>query len=249
MREIVLDTETTGLEPHNGDRIIEICCIELENHVPTDRVFHMLIHPERDIPEDSIRVHGITLEKLEGAPVFAGVVDELLEFLGDAPLVAHNAEFDVKFLNAEFLRAGRPTLDPARAIDTVALAKRRFPGSRYSLDELCRRFGIDLSARTKHGARIDTELLAQVYLELLGGRQARLQLLPGDGIGFAETAVVRVPRLRPAPLPPRIADAELEAHARFIAKELDGEVLWLKLFPPAPPAPPALADRELAAVS
>jgi DNA polymerase-3 subunit epsilon len=238
LREIVLDTETTGLDPIQGHRIIEICCLELENHVPTERVFHTLIHPERDIPEESERVHGITLEKLEGKPVFAGIVDELLAFIGDAPLVIHNAEFDVRFLNAEFERIGRPLLQPSRAIDTIALAKRRFPGARYSLDELCRRIGIDLSGRTLHGARIDTELLAEVYLELLGGRQARLQLLPGDGIVIGETTMARRARLRPVALPERLDAAEREAHARFIASELDGEVLWRR----APPEPVAEAS-------
>jgi DNA polymerase-3 subunit epsilon len=226
MREIVLDTETTGLDPLSGHRIIEICCLELENHVPTDRVFHKLIHPERDIPEDSSRVHGITLEKLEQAPVFGAIVEELLAFIGDAPLVIHNAEFDLRFLNAEFERIGRPPLPLSRGVDTVALAKRRFPGARYSLDELCRRFGIDLSIRTKHGARVDSELLAEVYIELIGGRQARLQLLPGEGVLVTGATIIRIPRPRPVPLPERIDAAEREAHARFIAAELDGDVLW-----------------------
>jgi DNA polymerase-3 subunit epsilon len=226
MREIVLDTETTGLDPTSGHRIIEICCLELENHVPTDRVFHKLVHPERDIPEESSRVHGITLEKLEHAPLFGAIADELLAFIGDAPLVIHNAEFDLKFLNAEFERIGRLPLPPSRGIDTIALAKRRFPGARYSLDELCRRFGIDLSVRSKHGARVDSELLAEVYIELIGGRQARLQLLPGEGVLLASTNIIRIPRPRPTPLPERIDAAEREAHARFIAAELDGDVLW-----------------------
>jgi DNA polymerase-3 subunit epsilon len=226
MREIVLDTETTGLDPVLGHRIIEICCLELENHVPTDRIFHRLIHPERDIPEDSSRVHGITLEKLEHAPIFGAIADELLAFIGDAPLVIHNAEFDLRFLNAELERIGRPPLPPARGIDTIALAKRRFPGARYSLDELCRRFGIDLSARTKHGARVDSELLAEVYIELISGRQARLQLLPGEGLLVTGANIIRIPRPRPVPLPERIDAAEREAHARFIAADLDGDVLW-----------------------
>jgi DNA polymerase III subunit epsilon len=235
MREIVLDTETTGLDPMAGHRIIEICCLELENHVPTERVFHTLIDPERDIPEESARVHGITLDKVEGKPVFAGIIDELLEFIGDAPLVIHNAEFDLKFLNAEFERVGRPLLEPSRGIDTIAMAKRRFPGARYSLDELCRRFGIDLSGRTMHGARIDTELLAEVYLELLGGRQARLQLLPGDGVAYTQMTITRVARPRPTPLADRLDPAEREAHARFIAAELEGDVLW-RWAPPVPVA-------------
>ena len=162
---------------------------------------------------------------MEGAPVFAAIIDELLAFIGDAPLVIHNAEFDLKFLNAEFARLSRPALPAGRGIDTIAIAKRRFPGSRYSLDELCRRFNIDLSARAKHGARIDAELLAQVYLELVGGRQARLALAPGrfggSGMGF-----IRIARPRPQPLPPRLLPEEMSAHARFIAGELQGDVIW-----------------------
>jgi DNA polymerase-3 subunit epsilon len=225
MREIVLDTETTGLDPGEGHRIIEVCCLELDNHLPTGRVYHTLIHPERDIPEESIRVHGIDLDRLEGAPKFAAIADDLLAFMGDSRLVIHNAEFDLKFLNAEFARMNREALPPARGIDTIALAKRRFPGARYSLDELCRRFNIDLSVRAKHGARVDSELLAQVYLELVGGRQARLQLAPGDA-GTAGMGFIRVARPRPEPLAPRIAPEEREAHARFIAGDLEGDVVW-----------------------
>ena len=225
MREIVLDTETTGLDPSDGHRIIEVCCLELDNHLPTGRVYHTLIHPERDIPEESTRVHGLTVEKLTDAPNFSAIVDDLLAFIGDSPLVIHNAEFDLKFLNAEFAKVSRAPLPSTRGIDTIQLAKRRFPGARYSLDELCRRFNIDLSVRSKHGARIDSELLAQVYLELLGGRQARLQLAPGDsgnvGIGF-----IRVARPRPTPLPERIAPEEREAHARFVAGDVEGDVVW-----------------------
>src|SRR5262249_18222395 len=157
-REIVLDTETTGLDPAEGHRIIEIACIELESHIPTGRSFHTLVQPGRDIPEDALRVHGLTAEKLASAPVFEAIFEEFLAFIGDAPLVIHNAEFDLKFLNAEFARLSLPAFAPARGIDTIALAKRRFPGARYSLDELCRRFNIDLSARSKHGALIDAEL-------------------------------------------------------------------------------------------
>jgi DNA polymerase-3 subunit epsilon len=225
MREIVLDTETTGLDPSDGHRIIEVCCLELDNHLPTGRLYHTLIHPERDIPEESVRVHGLTLEKLSDAPKFSAIADELLTFLGDSQLVIHNAEFDLKFLNAEFARLDRQPLPPARGIDTIALAKRRFPGARYSLDELCRRFNIDLSVRARHGARIDSELLAQVYLELVGGRQARLQLSPGDG-GTQGLGFIRVARVRPKPLPERIAPEERETHARFIAGEIQGDVVW-----------------------
>jgi DNA polymerase-3 subunit epsilon len=225
MREIVLDTETTGLDPGDGHRIIEVCCLELDNHLPTGRVYHTLIHPERDIPEESIRVHGLTLDKLAEAPKFGAIVDDLLAFMGDSRLVIHNAEFDLKFLNAEFARSNRAPLPPARGIDTIALAKRRFPGARYSLDELCRRFNIDLSGRAKHGARVDSELLAQVYLELVGGRQARLQLAPGDA-GTAGMGFIRVARPRPNPLPERILPQEREAHARFVAGDVQGDVVW-----------------------
>ena len=225
MREIVLDTETTGLDPNDGHRIIEICCLELDNHLPTGRVFHTLIQPERDVPEESVRVHGLTAEKLMDAPLFGGIIDDLLAFMGDSPLVIHNAEFDLKFLNAEFARLDRSPLPAARGIDTIAMARRRFPGARFSLDELCRRFNIDLTVRAKHGARIDTELLAQVYLELIGGRQARLQLAPGDA-GGSGMGIVRIARPRPQPLPERIAPEEREFHARFIAGDVEGDVIW-----------------------
>ena len=224
MREIVLDTETTGLDP-SSHRIIEICCLELDNHLPTGKFFHRLVHPDRDIPEESTRVHGLTLDKLSDAPRFEQIVEELLAFIADSPLVIHNAEFDVKFLNAEFARTQKPALPMTRSIDTIALAKRRFPGARYSLDELCRRFNIDLSGREKHGARIDAELLAQVYLELVGGRQAKLLLAPGDArtsaIGF-----IRIAKPRPNPLPIRLRPEEREAHARFITGDLEGDVIW-----------------------
>ena len=225
MREIVLDTETTGLDPADGHRIIEICCLELDNHLPTGRVYHTLIQPERDIPEDSLRVHGLTAEKLASAPLFAAIVDDLLTFIGDSRLVIHNAEFDLRFLNAEFARLNRPALPPSRGVDTIAMAKRRFPGARYSLDELCRRFNIDLSVRAKHGARIDAELLAQVYLELVGGRQARLALAPGDS-GTTGMSFIREARPRPTPLPERLIPEEREAHARFIAGDVEGDAIW-----------------------
>lgn len=224
MREIVLDTETTGLDPSDGHRIIEIACLELDNHLPTGKFFHVLVQPERDIPEEAVRVHGLTAEKLKDAPLFAEIAADFVAFIGEAPLVIHNAEFDLRFLNAELARLSLPALPPTRGIDTIALAKRRFPGARYSLDELCRRFNIDLTVRVKHGARIDAELLAQVYLELIGGRQARLQLAPGDVRG-AET-IVRIARARPVELPERLAASEREAHARFVAGELNGDVVW-----------------------
>ena len=225
VREIVLDTETTGLDPSDGHRIIEICCLELVGHLPTGRVFHTLVQPERDIPEDSVRVHGLSADKLVDAPVFASVADDFLAFISDAPLVIHNAEFDLKFLNFELSRAGKSHLRNERGVDTIALAKKRFPGARYSLDELCRRFNIDLSVRTKHGARIDAELLAEVYLELLGGRQVRLALAPGDSVAPRIEQAARIPRPRPVPLAERITALERELHARFVAA-LDGDVIW-----------------------
>jgi DNA polymerase-3 subunit epsilon len=225
MREIVLDTETTGLDPNDGHRIIEIACLELESRIPTGKTFYTLVQPERDIPEEALRVHGLSQEKLAEAPLFATIAEDFLAFIGDSPLVIHNAEFDVKFLNAEFARLGRPALPVGRGIDTIALAKRRFPGARYSLDELCRRFNIDLTVRAKHGALIDAQLLAQVYLELIGGRQARLQLAPSDGRG-ASLTVLRVARPRPQTLAERLTLEEREAHARFVASQLDGDVLW-----------------------
>jgi len=225
VREIVLDTETTGLDPSDGHRIIEICCLELVGHLPTGRVFHTLVQPERDIPEDSVRVHGLSADKLVDAPAFASVADDFLAFISDAPLVIHNAEFDLKFLNFELSRAGKSHLRNERGVDTIALAKKRFPGARYSLDELCRRFNIDLSVRTKHGARIDAELLAEVYLELLGGRQVRLALAPGDSVAPRIEQAARIPRPRPVPLAERITALERELHARFVAA-LDGDVIW-----------------------
>jgi len=227
MREVVLDTETTGLDPAEGHRIVEVGCVELEDHVPTGRNFQSYVDPERDIPAEATRISGIDAAKLKGAPVFAAIADGLLAFLGDAPLVIHNAEFDIKFLNAEFARIGKPILPPTRAVDTIEIAKRKFPGARYSLDELCRRFGIDLGSRTLHGALIDAELTAQVYLELIGGRQTRLQLGPGAGTGGSSATIAkREARIRERALAPRLNAEEREAHARFIAAELEGDVLW-----------------------
>lgn len=228
MREIVLDTETTGLDPAQGHRIIEICCIELMFHIPTGKTFHTLINPERDVPEEAVRVHGLSAEKLMGAPVFAAIADSFLSFVGDTPIVIHNAEFDLKFLNAEFARLNRPLIPVSRGIDTILLAKRRFPGARYSLDELCRRFNIDLSARGKHGAMIDAQLLAQVYLELIGGRQTRLRLAPGDIVLGSGSETARIARARPHPLPERLTAAEREAHGLFVTTELGGDAVWLR---------------------
>jgi DNA polymerase-3 subunit epsilon len=225
MREIVLDTETTGLDPADGHRVIDIGCVELVDHFPTGRTFQCYLNPERDVPEEVQKVHGITTAFLNDKPKFADVVDEFLEFIGDAPLVIHNASFDLKFLNSELRRILRPAIPPARAIDTIDIAKSRIPGARYSLDELCRRFGIDLTSRTLHGALLDSQLTAQVYLELVGGRQKRLLLAPIDE-DSATVVELRVTRMRPTPLRPRLTEAEREAHAAFIAKELGTDPVW-----------------------
>jgi DNA polymerase-3 subunit epsilon len=225
MREIVLDTETTGLDPADGHRVIDIGCVELVDHFPTGRTFQCYLNPERDVPDEVQKVHGITTAFLRDKPKFADVVDEFLEFIGDAPLVIHNASFDLKFLNSELRRILRPAIPLARAIDTIDIAKSKVPGARYSLDELCRRFGIDLTSRTLHGALLDSQLTAQVYLELVGGRQKRLFLAPLDE-DSATVVEVRVTRVRPAPLGPRITDTEREAHAAFVAKELGADAVW-----------------------
>jgi DNA polymerase-3 subunit epsilon len=225
MREIVLDTETTGLDPSDGHRIVEIGCVELMGHLPTGRTFQCYLNPERDIPIESQRVHGITDEFIADKPLFASVVDELFAFIGDAPLVIHNAGFDLKFLNAELARLQRTPLAYARAIDTIDIAKSKIPGARYSLDELCKRFGIDLTSRSKHGALLDATLLAQVYLELVGGRQTKFNLGPRD-VEAALPGEMRAARVRPIPLAPRISTAETEGHTAFVARELGDDAVW-----------------------
>jgi DNA polymerase-3 subunit epsilon len=229
MREIVLDTETTGFEPSDGHRVVEIGCVELVDHFPTGRTFQRYLNPERDVPEESQRVHGLSSAFLADKPLFAAIVEELLEFLGDAPLVIHNASFDIKFLNAELHRVSHPPVHISRAVDTIEIAKSKLPGARYSLDELCKRFGIDLSARSKHGALLDAELTAQVYLELIGGRQRRLLLAPQDELVAPALVELRPGRIRAAPLAPlapRVAEEEALAHAAFIAGELGDDAVW-----------------------
>ena len=213
MREIVLDTETTGLDPADGHRIVEIGCIELVNHMPTGRTFHRHVNPERDVPEEAYAVHGLSTELLASHPPFAEHADAFLDFVGDGRLIIHNAEFDLKFINWELRRLGKEPLRCA-VEDTLILARRRFPGAQASLDALCRRFAIDLSARTKHGALLDCELLAAVYLELIGGRQPVFDLAQS----VAAKAVAAVKRiLRPA-RPHAPSEGELAAHAGFLAK-------------------------------
>lgn len=214
MREIVLDTETTGLDPTDGHRIVELACLELFNHLPTGRIFHRYINPERDVPADAVAVHGLTAEFLREHPVFAAVADEFLAFIGGDRLVIHNAEFDLRFLNAELKRLGRSALG-CEAEDTLLLARRRYPGSPASLDALCRRFQVDLTARDKHGAKLDCELLAAVYLELIGGRQPGLDLAAA-AIGARVFGVVDRPARPPRAHAPD--DAELAAHAEFLRK-------------------------------
>jgi DNA polymerase-3 subunit epsilon len=224
MREIVLDTETTGFDPATGDRIVEIGCVELIDHLPTGKSFQAYLNPERLVPIETQKVHGLTDEFLADKPLFAHIVEDLLAFIGDAPLVIHNASFDMKFVNSELHRCGKPPLPYARAIDTIEIAKARIPGARYSLDELCKRFGIDLSVRTKHGALLDAELTARVYLELVGGRQTKLVLAPGDSIEI--DGIVQVARSRPQPLASLITPDERAAHEAFVAKDLGSEPVW-----------------------
>jgi DNA polymerase III subunit epsilon len=242
MREIVLDTETTGFEPAEGHRIVEIGAVELMNHLPTGRTYHQYINPERGMPREAFEVHGIGHDILEtpgtpvpggvtlrDKPVFARIGQAFLDFIADAQLVIHNAAFDMKFLNHEFERAGLPTLPSARATDTLMIARTRFPGSPASLDALCRRFGIDNSMREKHGALLDSEILAEVYLELIGGRQPDLVLggtAAKPASGGAADANWR-PRPRPAPLAPRISPDEAAAHEAMVAKLGDAAV-WRK---------------------
>jgi DNA polymerase-3 subunit epsilon len=226
MREIVLDTETTGLDPDAGDRIIEIGAVELVNHMPTGRVFHAYINPQREVPADAVEVHGLTATFLADKPVFAAIAAEFAAFIGDARLVIHNAAFDVKFLNAELGWCGHASIPWGRAVDTLELARRRFPGAQNTLDALCRRFGVDNTGREKHGALLDSELLAEVYLELMGGRQPDL-VLSVVASGAVETGVWSPPA-RPRPLPPRLTSGEVAAHAAFVA-ELGPEAVWASM--------------------
>jgi DNA polymerase III subunit epsilon len=222
MREIVLDTETTGLDPLAGHRIIEIGAVELVNHVPTNRTFHQYLNPDMAIEAEATAVHGITNEQLKDKPRFDQVVEELIEFLGDARLIIHNADFDVGFLNAELARIGFPTLPPTRATCTVKLARRKYPGSPASLDALCRRFAIDNSARTLHGALLDAQLLAECYLEMMGGRQPTLVLAAERAAASHATTITLVAR---PPRPHTPSAEELEAHAALLS--MLKEPVWL----------------------
>jgi DNA polymerase-3 subunit epsilon len=226
MREIVLDTETTGLDPFDGHRIVEIGAVELWHQVPTGRTYHQYINPERPMPQEAFAVHGISGEFLADKPTFSVVAQAFLDFIEDSKLVIHNASFDMRFLNAELDWAGHPRIPSEQAVDTLAIAKRRFPGSPASLDALCRRFGIDNSMRTKHGALLDSEILAEVYLELIGGKQPDFGLTatPTKTVGGMAEDAWR-PRPRPARLPPRLTDEEKAAHAAFV-DELGESSVW-----------------------
>lgn len=217
MREIVLDTETTGFDPEAGHRIVEIACLELENHVQTGASFQCYLNPEREMPEEAFRIHGLGDAFLAEQPRFADKAEDFLEFIADAPLIIHNAEFDLRFLNAELRWLGREALPGERAIDTVAMARQRFPGAQASLDALCRRFEIDNSARTLHGALLDCQLLAEVYLELRGGRQPGLVLSSERAAAQVETT----PRNARPPRPHAPSAAELEAHRALLEKITD----------------------------
>ncbi len=229
MREIVLDTETTGLDPATGDRIVEIGAVELFNHLPTGRIWHRYLNPQRTMPPEAFAVHGLGDDFLRDKPLFAAVAGDFLAFIAEAQLVIHNASFDMKFLNAELTRAGHAPLPNARATDTLLIARQKFPGSPASLDALCRRFGVDNSGREKHGALLDSEILAEVYLELVGGRQPDFGLSPEQQRSNREATQTDTwrPRPRPNPLPPRLTADEAAAHQAFVAKIGDA-ALWLK---------------------
>ncbi len=226
MREIAFDTETTGLNANGGDRLIEIGCVELHNHIATGRTFHCYINPERAVPADAVAIHGLKDDFLIDKPVFAAIADGFLDFVGNSPLVAHNAAFDRGFINMELRRTERPEFSDERFVDTLVLARRRHPAGPNSLDALCARYKIDNSARTRHGALLDAELLAEIYVELLGGRQADLGLSPeADTTALAVSHAATAPR--PEPLPARLSEAEAAAHQAFV-KGLGKKALWLK---------------------
>jgi DNA polymerase-3 subunit epsilon len=238
MREIVFDTETTGLDPSQGHRLIEIGCIELLNRIPSGQFFHRYVNPERDIPAEAFAIHGLSSEFLSDKPKFSDICEDLIAFIGDAPLVAHNAFFDLGFINAELERCRKVLLARDRLVDTLMLARRKHPAGPNRLDDLCGRYGIDNSRRTKHGALLDAEILAEVYLELIGGRQAQLVLVEnGQGAAAAgQRAAIVLPR--PQPLGARLTEAERHAHQGFVAS-LGRTAIWLDYGI----APPAVAEE------
>ncbi|MEP2919651.1 DNA polymerase III subunit epsilon [Sulfitobacter sp.] len=227
MREIVLDTETTGFDPQSGDRIVEIGAVELIGHMATGKTFHEYINPERSMPDEAFQVHGLGDDFLRDKPKFAAVGQAFLDFVGDSKMIIHNAAFDMKFLNFELGKMGLRTLPWEQALDTLAIARKKFPGSPSSLDALCRRFGIDNTSRTLHGALLDSEILAEVYLELIGGKQPDFGLSNQPTPKQGETQTEWTPRPRPVPLPSRLTEKESAAHAEFVSK-LGGDALWLK---------------------
>lgn len=227
MREIVLDTETTGFDPYSGDRIVEIGAVELMGHMATGKTYHQYINPERGMPDEAFQVHGLGDDFLRDKPKFAAVGQAFLDFIGDAKLVIHNAAFDMKFLNAELKWMNLPEIPYDRAIDTLEIARKRFPGSPASLDALCRRFGINNDARTLHGALLDSEILAEVYLELIGGRQPDFGLSTAGSQKTDTDLPDWTPKPRPNPLPSRITEEEAQAHATFVEKMGDA-ALWAK---------------------
>ncbi|HMA71366.1 MAG TPA: DNA polymerase III subunit epsilon [Xanthobacteraceae bacterium] len=225
MREIVFDTETTGLDPYQGHRLVEIGCVELINRFPTGQTFHRYINPERDVPGEAFAVHGLSQDFLRSQLVFADIVVDLLAFVGDAPLVAHNAAFDLGFLNAELERVKQATIPRDRLIDTLQLARRKYPGGANRLDDLCARFEIDNSRRTKHGALLDAELLSEVYIELIGARQAQLGLVAATASPIIVSNLAVSSKTRPISLPSRVTDIERAAHRALIA-ELGTKAIW-----------------------
>src|ERR1700710_2055942 len=232
MREIVLDTETTGLDPLRGDRLVEIGCVEIFNRMPTGQTFHRHLNPERDMPAEAFAVHGLSSEFLAGKPLFVHVVEEFLEFIADAPLVIHNASFDIGFINAELDRIKRPPIARERLVDTLLLARRKHPGVSNRLDDLCSRYAIDNSRRTKHGALLDSELLAEVYIDLIGARQSQL-ILASEVRDSRSGGVGEMPRRQRAePLTPRISDEDRAAHRAFVAT-LGDKPIWTEFLPAA----------------
>ena len=218
VRELVLDTETTGIDPNDGHRIVEIGAVELINYMPTGRTYHQYINPERDMPDEAYKVHGLSEDFLKSFPIFAEIAADFAEFIGEAPLVIHNAAFDMRFINAEFDSVGRKQLPVNRAIDTLEIARRRYPGAPASLDALCRRFAVDASARTMHGALLDCELLADVYLHLMGGRQTDLGL---SAPGMRKRKAVETPKVERTYRKFPVSDDEMAAHATFVAQMKD----------------------------
>src|SRR6478735_4458896 len=225
MREIVLDTETTGLDPLRGDRLVEIGCVEMVNRMPTGQTFHVYLNPERDMPQEAFNVHGLSSEFLADKPLFVAVADDFLTFIADAPLVIHNASFDIGFINAELAKVSRAAIPRDRLVDTLTLARRKHPGVSNRLDDLCSRYSIDNSHRTKHGALLDAELLAEVYIDLIGARQSQLILATETREARAGRGGEMPRRQREAALAPRITDADREAHRAFVAT-LGDKPIW-----------------------